>query len=114
VARARLALDIVAGRLALTGAVFDEIRYDLIGIDAIHGRRLSATEHEPYEVRARVAARTGSLREAIRIGNEVEALYTNGPAGGGGVAKTAREVIAMYSTLMPRGAVRCVLHYDES
>jgi hypothetical protein len=34
---------------------------------------------EPYEVRVRVTGRTENLREAIRIGNEVETLYTNGP-----------------------------------
>jgi hypothetical protein len=36
----------------------------------------------------------------------VESLYTNGPAGGGGVTKSAREVIAILSTLMPRNLVR--------
>ena len=41
-------------------------------------------------------------REAVRIGNEVETLYTNGPAGGGGVTKSAREVVAVASVLMPR------------
>ena len=44
--------------------------------------------------------------DAVRLGNEVETLYTNGPAGGGGVTKSAREVIAIASTLIPRDAVR--------
>jgi hypothetical protein len=112
VARGRLALDIIAERLKLTGAKFNEIRYDLIGVDAIQGEKLSSIGHEPYEVRARVSARTEDSREAIRIGNEVEALYTNGPAGGGGVTKSARAVIAMYSTLLPREAVDCLIHYE--
>ncbi len=34
-----------------------------------------------------MVGRTDSLAEAIRIGNEVETLYTNGPAGGGGAWK---------------------------
>ena len=46
------------------------------------------------------------MAEAVRIGNEVETLYTNGPAGGGGVTKTAREVIAVQSVLLPRELVR--------
>ena len=33
-----------------------------------------------------------SMAEAVRIGNEVETLYTNGPAGGGGAWKSARQV----------------------
>jgi hypothetical protein len=60
----------------------------------------------PYEVRARVAGRAPTLEEATRIGNEVETLYTNGPAGGGGATKSAREVIAVQSVLIPRELVR--------
>ena len=52
-------------------------------------------------MRLRVAGRTATLRDARRIGNEVETLYTNGPAGGGGAWKGAREVIAVASTLVP-------------
>ena len=53
-------------------------------------------------MRVRVAGRTESLREAIRIGNEVETLYTNGPAAGGGAWKSARDVVAVASVLLPR------------
>jgi Acyclic terpene utilisation family protein AtuA len=113
-ARGRLALDIVAERLALIGARYDEIRYDLIGMNAIHGAQVSSAAPEPYEVRVRVAARTGSLREAARIGNEVETLYTNGPAGGGGVTKIARDILAMGSCAIPREAVRCTIAYQET
>ena len=58
--------------------------------------------HVPYEVRIRVSGRTDSLAEAVLIGNEVETLYTNGPAGGGGAFKSAREVIAVASVLVPK------------
>ena len=101
-ARGRLALAIVRERLQLTGVAAGEWRFDLIGVDALHGADLSARANEPYEVRVRVAGRTESLREAIRIGNEVETLYTNGPAGGGGASKSARDVIAVASVLLPR------------
>jgi Acyclic terpene utilisation family protein AtuA len=101
-ARGRLALDIVRERLKLTGVVTSELRFDLIGLDSLHGPQVSAHANEPYEVRVRVAGRTESLREAIRIGNEVETLYTNGPAGGGGAFKSARDVVAVASVLLPR------------
>ncbi|MGF6639696.1 acyclic terpene utilization AtuA family protein [Paraburkholderia sp. MM6662-R1] len=101
-ARARLALDIVRERLALTGVQTRELRFDLIGVNALHGDAAAAGHGEPYEVRARVAGRTASLAQALRIGNEVETLYTNGPAGGGGVTKAAREVVAVQSVLLPR------------
>ncbi|MFC0239964.1 acyclic terpene utilization AtuA family protein [Rhodopseudomonas telluris] len=101
VARARLALDIVRERLALCGVPLDEVRYDLIGIDALHGAELSR-QHEPYEVRIRVAGRTANREDAVLVGNEVETLYTNGPAGGGGAFKATREVIAVASVLVPK------------
>jgi hypothetical protein len=83
VARGRLALELVVRRLELAGVAAEEIRCDLIGLDAIPGPRAPAADAHPSEVRARVAARTSTLRDAVRIGNEVEALYTNGPAAGG-------------------------------
>ncbi|NTV88359.1 MAG: ABC transporter substrate-binding protein, partial [Burkholderiaceae bacterium] len=61
---------------------------------------------EPYEVRVRVAARTPTRSLAEQVGQEVEALYLNGPAGGGGVTLSVREVIAVASALIPRDAVR--------
>ncbi|WP_316189474.1 acyclic terpene utilization AtuA family protein [Bradyrhizobium sp. SZCCHNS1054] len=108
VARGRLALDIVRERLALTGVQTSELRCDLIGVNALHGEA-SSQGSEPYEVRIRVAARTESLAEAVRIGNEVETLYTNGPAGGGGAWKSAREVVAVASCLMPESATQMQL-----
>jgi hypothetical protein len=101
-ARGRLALDIVRERLNLTGVSTSELRFDLIGVDALHGSQVSAHANEPYEVRVRVSGRTENLREAVRIGNEVETLYTNGPAGGGGAWKSARDVVAVASVLLPR------------
>jgi hypothetical protein len=107
VERASLALAIIEDRIRLTGLPADEIRSDLIGIDSLHGARLSATDADPYEVRARVAVRTRTLADAQRVGREVEALYTNGPAGGGGATALAREVLTIASTLVPRELVPC-------
>jgi hypothetical protein len=101
-ARGKLALEIVRERLKLTGVAASELRFDLIGVDSLHGVQVSAHANEPYEVRIRVAGRTENLREAVRIGNEVETLYTNGPAGGGGAFKSARDVVAVASVLLPR------------
>ncbi|MDR3396261.1 MAG: DUF1446 domain-containing protein [Pandoraea sp.] len=102
VARARLALDIVRERLALTGVQTSELRFDLIGVDSLYGKTVSSMNAAPYEVRVRVAGRTTSAEHALRIGNEVETLYTNGPAGGGGATKSVREVLAVQSVLLPR------------
>lgn len=113
-ARAQLAQAIVAERFALTGVALTEVRYDLIGVNALHGDRDGPGEAEPLEVRLRVIGRTTSLQEAIRIGNEVETLYTCGPAGGGGATRSAREVIAIRSTLLPAAQVSPVIHFEET
>jgi hypothetical protein len=102
--RGRLALEIVRERLSLTGVQMTESRFDLIGADSLHGLSLS-NRGSPYEVRLRVTGRTESLAEAARIGNEVETLYTNGPAGGGGAFKAAREIVAVASVLVPEALV---------
>jgi hypothetical protein len=113
-ARGKLALEIVRERLKLTGVVASELRFDLIGADSLHGPQLSANANEPYEVRIRVAGRTENLREAVRIGNEVETLYTNGPAGGGGAWKSARDVVAVASVLLPRELANPQVRFVET
>lgn len=112
-ARGQLALDIVRERLALTGVRMSESRFDLIGADALHGAEHGCS-HVPYEVRVRVTGRTDSLIEATRIGEEVETLYTNGPAGGGGTWKTTREMIAIASALVPEAMVRTGIRIIEA
>lgn len=99
-ARARLAREILQRRLLKSN--FQDLKFDYIGVSSIHGGELSRVQSEPYEVRLRVAGRAGSLQHASLISREVEALYTNGPAGGGGVSNSTRETIAMVSTLIPR------------
>jgi hypothetical protein len=114
VARGRLALDIVAERLRMTGVATRETRFELIGVDAILGPALSAGAPEPREVRVRVVGRTDDRAQAERIGQEVESLYLNGPAGGGGATKSAREIVGIRSLLLPEAAVTPALHVVES
>lgn len=111
-ARARLALDIVRERFQLTGVRTSETRFELIGVDSVHKGGTTETGAQPQEVRVRVVGRTDSMQEAIRIGNEVETLYTNGPAGGGGASKSARQVVAVVSTLIPQAQARAAVNYE--
>jgi hypothetical protein len=114
VARARLALDVVAERLKIARVRCSETRCDVIGLDALHGSRRAPSGPEPCEVRARVVARAENAAEAARVGNEVEALYTNGPAGGGGAVKAVREVIAVASAFIPREDVVTTVQFLEA
>jgi len=108
-ARAELAAETLRARLA---PEFAELRVDLIGLSSLHGRPLHAVG-EPYEIRVRVAGRAGIREKAERVGEEVEALWTNGPGGGGGARKNVREQIGVVSTLIERERVRPELHVTE-
>jgi hypothetical protein len=105
-ARAKLALRIVEERLKQTAVATTELRLEIIGVDSVHRGPLVGSGPEPEEARIRVVGRTGSMKDAIRIGNEVETLWLNGPAGGGGAWKSARRVIGAVSTLFPRSEVK--------
>jgi hypothetical protein len=111
--RGRLALTIVRERLALTRIPVEEARYDLIGLNALHGDA-RAQGAAPYEVRVRVAVRTRTAADAERVAAEVESLYTNGPAGGAGATRQVREVLAVATTRIPREAVACRVIVETS
>ncbi len=110
VARGQLALAIVEERLRRLRADIIDLRLDLIGVNSIAPAATAPPDQR--EVRARVVARTRSRQAATRIGREVEALYTNGPAGGGGVTQSIKPVIAAASTLMPRDRVTPRIHWE--
>ena len=97
--RARLARQILESRLAWVAP--SDLRMDWIGIDSMHGPTLSEPQCEPYEVRLRAAGRFFDETHARRLMREVESLYVNGPAGGGGVVTALRENIAMDATFLP-------------
>src|SRR5699024_8655653 len=77
------AADIVTRRLervhGISGSV---LSVEFIGAGASFSGLSQAAER--FEVRLRVAGRVPSEELAVAIGAEGEALYTNGPAGGGG------------------------------
>ena len=123
VARAELALQVLQHRLDRLESLGQlerfqhsgrpERRAELIGVNAMHGAALGG-DRSPYEVRVRLAVRCSTRAQAQRVCQEVEALYLNGPAAGGGVTQSVREVVATASALVPRSAVRVVTEMLES
>ena len=110
--RGQLALQIMEQRLQRLGLGGLEHRAELIGVNAMHGPHLGG-DRTPYEVRLRLAVRCATHAQAALVGQDVEALYLNGPAGGGGVTQSVREVIAAASALIPREAVHTAVHVLE-
>jgi hypothetical protein len=103
--RARLAAEVLAKRL--TGL---RLRVDLIGALSIFaddaGRALAATPDAGLrDVRLRVAATHAERGQAERLAREVTALYTCGPAGGGGVRTMLTQRLNTISCFLPREAV---------
>ncbi|PTR48244.1 acyclic terpene utilization AtuA family protein [Geobacillus thermodenitrificans] len=107
--RAQLAGEIVYERLK---DCFVNLKVDYIGLSSAH-RSFLGQGGEPYEVRLRVAGKADTKEQAELIGEEVESLYTNGPAGGGGARKYVHEVIGIISTLIPRQMVNVQITIRE-
>jgi hypothetical protein len=82
------------------------LRIDYIDLNSVHRTTFEPPSVLPYEIRLRVAAKATTQAEATLIGQEVEALYTNGPAGGRGVRKYANEIIGIMSVLVNRDKVK--------
>lgn len=109
-ARARLAGQVLHERLHGLGP----LRIDLIGVTSVLGddasRWLNDPAHESdaggaRDVRLRVALQHRDYASAQRLVREVTALYTCGPAGGGGVRTAMRPRLGTVSCLVPREAV---------
>lgn len=108
--RAELAGEIMHERLHTE---FPDIRIDYIGYNATHRTRFGNSV-SPYETRLRVAAKAMDAASAARIGEEVEALYTNGPAGGGGVRKNVQEIIGILSIMLDRDQIQSSVEFRAS
>lgn len=102
VARARLAGELVSTWI---GAQISDFRVEVVGVNSVHGDVLAAG-YQPYECRLRVAAVENVAESASVAADAVTALYTNGPAGGGGVRTRTDELIGVLSTTIPRSEVR--------
>jgi len=101
--RARLAADIIAKRAARNPMLGNQtIQYDLIGLNSVWPEEGTQPVRD---VRLRVAARVPDQRAANELITEVESLYVNGPAGGGGVRFATRPTIRTYTAFVPRADV---------
>jgi hypothetical protein len=97
-ARARLAGEIMRDRLTGT---FPDLKVECLGGEAWRHGFLNG-DAPTTEYRLRVVARAPTAELAGEIGREVEALLTNGPAGGGGARKYVQETVGIVSALLPR------------
>jgi hypothetical protein len=113
--RARLAAQTLRERLAGLGP----LRADLIGVSSLFaddGGQWLATlpDSGARDVRLRVALRHEERACAERLLREVVALYTCGPAGGGGVRTALRPTLGTLSFLLPRTEVPACFDFFDA
>ena len=112
-ARAVLATEILKERLTMRNLPLDEVKFDLIGVNSLNWNAERKRDTSPDEIRVRVAARTHDKTAAARVGEEVEAMYTNGPAGGCGAVKRVTEIMSVASMLIHANEVSATVCMKE-
>ena len=115
--RATLAKKILEERFKIVNLKAEDVRIDFLGVNAIHGEMSPTDGPEPYEVAVRVAARTKTKEEAIKIGREVDGMAVSGVAHTGKRVPHQdrfREIIGVWSSLVPREKVPASINYFTS
>ena len=106
-ARARLAAEIIRRRMGERLL----LRFDLIGVLSVFGDDSGMAQGElsagsGKDVRLRVAGRSDDRRLVESLLAEVTALYTCGPAGGGGIRTAITQQLRSTSCYLPRELVK--------
>lgn len=98
--RAHLAAEIVRERWSEVHGIADPLNVEFVGCNAL--APWAEPTATPSEVQVRFSVRTLDRRSAQTLVEEVDALYTNGPAGGGGATSSIAETVGIVSTFIER------------
>lgn len=112
--KAELAKIILHERFKIVGLKAEDVRMDILGVNAIHGAASPAPLCEPYEVAVRVAARCLERSEALKVGREIDGMAVSGISSTGKrvpFQERVREVIGIWSTLVDKKSVSAEIHY---
>lgn len=115
--RAQLARTILEERFRIVDLEADDLRIDFLGLNAIHGEASPPNAPEPYEIAVRVAARCKTREQALKVGREIDGMAVSGVAMTGKRVPhqdRAREIIGVWSTLVPREKVPHKITWYES
>ena len=111
-ARARLSMEVMQKRMGR----HMPLRVDLIGLTSILGddggsMLINTPVTHSRDVRLRVAAKHESLASIELLLQELTALWTGGPAGGGGVRVSKRQRLSNLACLIPREKIPATIHF---
>jgi hypothetical protein len=92
------------------------MRFDLLGINALHLDTATAPKEEPNEVVLRVAIRTEDKAEAMKLAPEIAPFNLNGPPGNCffGGRPQPQEIVALWPTLIPKDVVSIRVDIKEA
>ncbi len=105
--KAKQAERVIRERFEIVKLDAQEIHFDYIGVNMLHGCVAPEPNYEINEVGLRVAARTKTIEEAQKVGREATHIWTLGGVGTAyGIPYRPRPVITLWPTLVPRSEVK--------
>lgn len=117
--RARMTQDLLEERFKRVSLKADQLRFDYLGVNAVHRESSPSGMTEPYEVILRIAVKTSDRTEAEKLRREIDPLAVNGVYGTGKWATSAvgsrvRPVVGLNSCLVPREHLQANVSFHSS
>jgi hypothetical protein len=111
--RARIACAIIDERMRNIHHSRETVRLDLIGVNALHATAVQRTA-DTQDVRLRAAMRTADREMAQTLLIEVESLWLNGPAGGGGYRGNIGASVTTHAIYVERESIELSVEVLQS
>jgi len=106
IARAEKARQTLCERFDRLGLQSQDIHFDLVGVNMLHGPGAPKPKDDLNEVGLRVAVRTSSRAEAEKVRRACSHLWIMGPGGTSlGAPIKPRPVLSLWPTLVPRSMI---------
>lgn len=106
-ARAEKARETLLERFERLGLKAEEIQFDFIGVNMLHGPAAPHSTCDHNEVGLRVAVRTRSKDEAEKVRRACAHMWIMGPGGTSfGAPMKPRPVVSLWPTLVPRKLIQ--------
>lgn len=106
-ARAEKARETLLERFERLGLKADEIQFDFVGVNMLHGPAAPRSNCDHNEVGLRVAVRTRTKDEAEKVRRGCAHMWIMGPGGTSfGAPMKPRPVVSLWPTLIPRELIQ--------
>ena len=104
--RAEKAKQTLVERFDRLGLKSNDVHFDFVGVDMLHGHASPRPDYEPSEVGLRVAVHTDTKAEAEKVRRACSQLWIMGPGGTAfGTPIKPRPVYGLWPTLVPRSLI---------